>query len=96
MSAKYQRGGGYWRIGAIAGLVWFVGYSTAGGQPSPGDAYSQMIEAVCRGYAAAVTGLPPDLSFAQCMAQRDCFALAGSSVYQCNPQVTTPPTRGGA
>ena len=86
----------YRRIGAIAGMVWLVGHSTAGGQPSPGDAYSRLIEGVCRGYASAVTALPPDVSFAQCMHNRDCFVPAGSSLYQCTPQTTTSLTRGGA
>ncbi len=85
VSAKRRLGGVYWRVGAAAALIWSIGYATASGQSSPGDAYSQMIEAVCRGYAAAVTVLPPDLSFARCMAQRDCFVSSGSSTYQCKP-----------
>ena len=75
----------YWRIGAAAVLIWWVGCAAANGQSSPGDAYSQMIEAVCRRYAAAVTVQPPNFSFAQCMAERECFVPPGSSTYQCKP-----------
>jgi hypothetical protein len=85
VSAKYRRGGRDWRIGAATVLIWCVGYAAANGQSRPGDAYSQMIEAVCRRYATAVTVLPPNLSFAQCMGQRDCFVFPGSSTYQCKP-----------
>lgn len=74
-----------WRIGAAAVLIWWAGHPAANGQSRPGDAYSQMIEAVCRGYAAAVTVQPPDRSFAQCMAERECFVSTGSSIYQCKP-----------
>src|SRR5258707_11186575 len=70
VSAKRRLGGVCWRVGAAEALIWSIGYATASGQSSTGDAYSQMIEAVCRGYAAAVTVVPPNLSFARCMAQR--------------------------
>src|SRR5260221_14734428 len=85
VSAKRRLSGVYWRVGAAAALIWSIGYATASGQSSPGDAYSQMIGAVCRGYAGAVTVLPPGLSFARCVAQGDCFVSCGSSTYQCKP-----------
>jgi hypothetical protein len=44
-----------------------------------------MIEAICRQYAAAVTGMPPDLLFAQCMAERHCQIFPGSGSYHCEP-----------
>ena len=84
VSTKCRLGGVCRRIGASTVLIWCVGYA-ANGQTSPDDAYSQRIETVCRRYAAAVTVLPPNLSFAQCMAQRDCFVPPASSIYQCKP-----------
>src|SRR5215471_9936121 len=74
------------RLSATA-LIWLVTCSAASGQTGPGgaDSYTLMIEAICRRYAAAVTGMPPDRMFAQCMAERDCRISPGSASYHCEP-----------
>ena len=68
-------------------LTWLVTCSAANGQTGPGgaDSYTLMIGAICRQYAAAVTGMPPDLMFAQCMAERHCQIFPGSGRYHCEP-----------
>ena len=70
-----------------AALIWLVTCSAANGQTGPGgaDSYTLMIEAICRQYAAAVTGMPPDLMFARCMAERYCQISLGSASYHCEP-----------
>ena len=70
-----------------AALISLVTCGAASGQTGPGgaDSYSLMIEAICRQYAAAVTGMPPDLMFAQCMAERHCQISPGSASYHCEP-----------
>ena len=70
-----------------AALIWLVTCSAANGQTGPGgaDSYTLMIGAICRQYAAAVTGMPPDLMFAQCMAERHCRISRGSASYYCEP-----------
>jgi hypothetical protein len=72
---------------SAAALVWLVTCGAASGQTSPGGAnsYTLMIEAICRQYAAAVTGMPPDRMFAQCMAERECRIAPGSASYHCEP-----------
>ena len=72
---------------SAAALVWLTTCSAASGQTGPGgaDSYTLMIEAICRRYAAAVTGMPPDRMFAQCMAERDCRISPGSASYHCEP-----------
>jgi len=68
---------------SAAALIWLVTCSAAGGADS--YSYTLMIEAICRQYAAAVTGMPPDRMFAQCMAERDCRISPGSASYHCEP-----------
>ena len=68
-------------------LISLVTCGAASGQTGPGgaDSYTLMIEAICRQYAAAVTGMPPNLMFAQCMAERHCRISPGSASYHCEP-----------
>ena len=72
---------------SAAALIWLVTCSAASGQPGRGgvDRYTLMIEAICRQYAAAVTDMPPDRMFAQCMAERNCQISPGSASYHCEP-----------
>ena len=72
---------------SAAALVWLVTCRAASGQADPGgaDSYTLMIEAICRRYAAAVTGMPPDRMFAQCMAERDCRISPDLARYHCEP-----------
>jgi hypothetical protein len=43
------------------------------------------MQQICRNYAdaAAQSGIPADLMFAQCMSQRHCRMLSGRAGYQC-------------
>ena len=45
--------------------------------------YADLVQQICRQYAAAVTGMPPDLMFKQCMSERHCWTSPGSVGYQC-------------
>jgi hypothetical protein len=59
--------------------------AAANGQTNPDLAYDRAatIEAICRQYAAAQTGMPPDLMFSQCMSERHCRPSSGPPGYQC-------------
>jgi hypothetical protein len=60
--------------GAAAVLIWLVAGAAANGQTGRGVAYDRtaVIQAICRQYVAAVTGMPTDLMFNQCMLERQC------------------------
>jgi len=66
---------------SAAALVWLVTCSAASGQTGPGgaDSYTLMIEAICRQYAAAVTGVPPDRMFAQWHGRTELPDISGLS-----------------
>ena len=68
-----------------AALVWLAASAAASGQTGPGAAYDRaaVIEAICRQYAAAQTGMPADLMFTQCMTERHCRVSPGARGYQC-------------
>jgi hypothetical protein len=70
---------------AATALIGLVAGAAAGGQPGSGvaDDRAVAIEAICRQYAAAQTGMPADLMFAQCMSERHCRVSSGSPGYQC-------------
>ena len=72
----------------LALLVWMIGDAPASAQISGAD-YDRAIEGVCRGYAAAVTTLPSETAFTQCMRNRECRVLPGSSTYHCPPPQPT-------
>jgi hypothetical protein len=73
------------RASVVAALIWLAMGAPAGGQTGPVDSYTAMVQALCREYAAATvqSGMPADVMFNQCMAQRHCWAPDGSSTYQC-------------
>jgi len=68
-----------------AALVWLAASAAASAQTGAGDAYGRAaaIEAICRQYAAAQTGMPADLMFRQCMSERHCRVSSGAPGYQC-------------
>jgi hypothetical protein len=70
---------------AAAALIWMAANAGAGGQTHQGVAYERAaaIEAICRQYAAAQTGMPADLMFDQCMSERHCRVSPGSPDYRC-------------
>jgi hypothetical protein len=49
----------------------------------PDDYYTALMQQICRQYADAQRGMPPDLMFSQCMSERHCRVSSGSSGYQC-------------
>jgi len=55
--------------------------------PSQSDDYTAVMEQICRQYANATeqTGMPADLMFQQCMAERHCRISSGSVGYHCEP-----------
>lgn len=74
-----------WRAGAVAASIWLVAGIAARGQTQAGAGYDSVIEAICRGYAAAQRGMPADLAFNQCMSERHCRASAEAPGYRCEP-----------
>jgi hypothetical protein len=72
-------------VGLTAISIWLLAGTGAGGQTGSGAAYDQMIEGICRQYAAAVGATPTEVSFARCMGQRQCWVVPGSAKYHCEP-----------
>jgi len=70
---------------AAAALLWLAASAAATAQTGPGATYERtaVIEAICRQYAAAQTGMPADLMFRQCMTERHCRVSSGSPGYRC-------------
>jgi hypothetical protein len=70
-----------------AALIGLATYATASEQTGrgDGDSYTAIIAGICRQYAAAITGMPVDLMFDQCMAERHCRRSVGSATYWCEP-----------
>ena len=56
-------------------------------EPSQSDNYTASMLQICRQYANATaqTGMPADLMFRQCMAERHCQIFPRSAGYQCEP-----------
>jgi hypothetical protein len=56
-------------------------------EPSQSDNYTASMLQICRLYtnATAQTGMPADLLFQQCMAERHCRISPRSTAYQCEP-----------
>jgi len=73
-----------WYANAAAALIWLAA-GAANRQTGPGVAYDRaaLIQAICRQYASAQSGMPADLMFNQCMFERHCWVSPGSSGYQC-------------
>jgi hypothetical protein len=73
------------RDGAIAAAIWLALAAAASGQTDTDAAYdgAAATEALCRQYAAAQTGMPADLMFSQCMAERHCRPFPRAPGYRC-------------
>ena len=80
MRGRYRRA----YHGAIftAGILLSAGATALAQGPRQAYDYTALIQQICRHYAAAVTGMAPDLMFKQCMSERHCW-MAGSASYQC-------------
>ena len=82
MQSLVRTGGFAWSASAAVS-IWLGAGVAAFGQAGAEVSYTAMIVELCRQYAAAVTGMPADLMFDQCVLQRHCRASSGSSGYQC-------------
>lgn len=68
-------------IWAVA--LWLACGVSAAAQTDSVAAFTATIEAVCRGYAAAQSGVPFEPAFEQCMAGRHCRKVVGALGWQC-------------
>ena len=66
-----------------AALLVLVTGGVASGQTESENAYTAMIETLCRQYAAALVGVPAAPAFDQCMVERHCRLSSGSPGYRC-------------
>jgi hypothetical protein len=75
-----------WFASAAAALICLVAGAAAQGQTDPG-AYDRAVatESICRQYAAAVTDMPADLMFKDCMSERHCQPVPTPPGYWCEP-----------
>ncbi|MGA8761055.1 MAG: hypothetical protein WB611_32925 [Stellaceae bacterium] len=67
----------------LAGSIWLLTSVAASPQSNSNATYTAIIEAICRQYAAAPSALPASQLFVQCMVERRCHVITGSSGYQC-------------
>jgi hypothetical protein len=68
---------------ACAALGLLVSVTAADGQIGSELRYTQEIEALCRQYAAAVSGTSSGAMFNQCMSERHCEPVASTYLYRC-------------
>jgi hypothetical protein len=88
MHIKYRPLNWGWK--ALAGLAIIaigilpcVSGPTLAQGPRQANDYTALVQQICEQYAAAVTGMPSDLMFKQCMSERHCSMSPGSAGYQC-------------
>lgn len=76
-----------WFARAMAALTCVVTGTAVQGQIGPGvaDDSVAVIESICRQYAAALTDMPTDLMFKQCMFERHCRPVPSPPGYWCEP-----------
>ena len=76
-----------WFASAVAALICVAAGTAVQGQtgPSVADDRAAVILSICRQYAAALTDLPADLSFKQCMSERHCRPVPSPPGYWCEP-----------
>ena len=60
--------------------VWLIGLMVGA---AAAEDRAAVIGAICRRYAEAVSGMPADLMFRQCMSERHCWVSPGWRNYQC-------------
>ncbi|HEY1260556.1 MAG TPA: hypothetical protein VGF34_15015 [Stellaceae bacterium] len=63
--------------------IWLASGAGATAQTGSAAAFTATIAGVCRGYAAAQTGMPAALAFERCMIERHCRMAASASGWQC-------------
>jgi hypothetical protein len=80
MRGRYRRA--YHEAIFAAGILLCAGATGFAQGPRQAYDYTALIQQICRHYAAAVTGMAPDLMFKQCMSERHC-RMAGPAGYQC-------------
>jgi hypothetical protein len=80
MRGRYRRA--YQEAIFAAGILLCAGAAALAQGPHQAYDYTALIQQICRHYAAAVTGMAPDLMFKQCMSERHC-RMAGSAGYRC-------------
>jgi hypothetical protein len=78
---------GAWFASAVATLICVVAGTAVQGQTGPGvaDDRSAVIVSICRQYAAALTDMPADLMFKQCISERHCRPIPSPPGYWCEP-----------
>jgi hypothetical protein len=76
-----------WFASAVAALICVVAGTAVQGQtgPSVADDRAAVIVSICRQYAAALTDMPVDFSFKQCMSERHCRPVPSQPGYWCEP-----------
>lgn len=76
-----------WLAGAVAALICEVAGTAVQGQtgPSVADDRTTVTESICRQYAAALSDMPADLMFKQCMFERHCRPVPSPPGYWCEP-----------
>lgn len=76
-----------WLASAMAALICVVAGTADRGQtgPSVADDRTTITKSICRQYAAALTDLPADLMFKQCMFERHCRPIPSPPGYWCEP-----------
>jgi hypothetical protein len=72
---------------AVTALICVVAGTAVQGQtgPSIADDRAAVVESICRQYAAALTDMPADLMFKQCMFERHCRPVPSPPGYWCEP-----------
>ena len=72
---------------AVAALLCVVAGAAVQGQtgPSVADDRAAVMVSICRQYAAALTDMPADLMFKQCMSERHCRPIPSPPGYWCEP-----------
>jgi hypothetical protein len=76
-----------WFASAVAALICVFADAAAQGQTGPSADYDRAVvtESICRQYAAAVTDMPADLMFKDCMSERHCRPVPTPPGYWCEP-----------
>ena len=76
-----------WVESAAAALIYLVADTAAQGQTGPSVDYDRaaVMVSICRQYAAALTDMPADLMFKQCMSERHCQPVPSPPGYWCEP-----------
>ena len=76
-----------WFVSAAAALICLVAGTAVQGQTGPSVDYDRAVvtESICRQYAAALTEMPADLMFKQCIGERHCQPVPSPPGYWCAP-----------